>query len=90
MERIRMAALTQQDEKLQLPLICNIARETWKTKEAKVAEADDPKLGNAAKRGIALEAMSAMLLLLAGADILIMRHPEAIKLIREMITDLTN
>ena len=90
MERIRMAALTQQDEKLQLPLICNIARETWKTKEAKIAEADDPKLGDAAKRGITLEAMSAMLLLLAGADILIMRHPEAIKLIREMITDLTN
>jgi acetyl-CoA decarbonylase/synthase complex subunit delta len=90
MERIRMAALTQQDEKLQFPLICNIARETWKTKEAKVAEADDPKLGDAAKRGITLEAMSATLLLLAGADILIMRHPEAIKLIREIITDLAN
>lgn len=90
MERIRMAALTQQDEKLQFPLICNIARETWKTKEAKVAEAEDPKLGNTAKRGITLEAMSAMLLLVAGADILVMRHPEAIKLIREMIADLTN
>lgn len=90
MERVRMAALTQQDEKLQFPLICNIARETWKTKEAKVAEAEDPKLGDAAKRGITLEAMSAMLLLVAGADILVMRHPEAIKLIREMITDLMN
>jgi len=90
MERIRMAALTQQDEKLQFPMICNIARETWKTKEAKLAEAEDPKLGDAAKRGITLEAMSAMLLLLAGADILIMRHPAAIKLIREMITDLSN
>jgi len=28
-------------------------------------------------------------LLLAGADVLIMRHPEAIKLIREMIAELT-
>lgn len=90
MERIRMAALTQQDEKLQFPLICNIARETWKTKEAKISEAEDPKLGDAARRGITLEAMSAMLLLVAGADILVMRHPEAIKLLREMITDLTN
>ncbi|MBA4422465.1 MAG: acetyl-CoA decarbonylase/synthase complex subunit delta [Syntrophus sp. (in: bacteria)] len=90
MERVRMAALTQQDEKLQFPMICNIARETWKTKEAKTAEAEDPKLGDAAKRGITLEAMSAMLLLVAGADILVMRHPEAIKLIREMIADLTN
>ncbi|WP_225973732.1 acetyl-CoA decarbonylase/synthase complex subunit delta [Dehalogenimonas formicexedens] len=49
MERIRMAALTQQDEKLQFPLICNIARETWKSKEAKIAESEDPRLGDAEK-----------------------------------------
>jgi CO dehydrogenase/acetyl-CoA synthase delta subunit len=30
-----------------------------------------------------------MVLLLAGADVLIMRHPEAIKLIREMLAELT-
>ena len=89
MERMRMAALTQQDAKLQFPIICNIAKEVWKTKEAKIAEADDPKMGDAKKRGILLEAMSATALLLAGADVLIMRHPEAIKLVREMITDLS-
>jgi len=89
MERIRMAALTQQDEKLQFPIICNIAKETWKTKEAKISEAEDPKMGDAKKRGILLEAMSATALLLAGADILIMRHPEAIKLVREMIAELS-
>ena len=89
MERDRMAALTQQDEKLQFPIICNIGKEVWKTKEVKIAEAEDPKLGDAKKRGILMEAMSAMCLLLAGADVLIMRHPEAIKLVREMITELT-
>ena len=89
MERMRMAALTQQDDKLQFPIICNIAREVWKTREVKIAEADDPKMGDAKKRGILLEAMSAMCLLLAGADVLIMRHPEAIKLVREMIAELT-
>ena len=89
MERDRMAALAQQDEKLQFPLICNIAKETWKTKEAKLPMKEDPKLGDAKKRGILLEAMSAMCLLLAGADVLVMRHPEAIQLIREMITELT-
>jgi len=89
MERIRMAALTQQDEKLQFPLICNIAKEAWKTKEAKIPEKEDPKLGDAKKRGILLEAMSATVLLLAGADVLIMRHPEAIKLVRETIAELT-
>ncbi len=89
MERMRMAALTQQDIKLQFPIVCNIAKETWKTKEAKISEKDDPKMGNAGKRGILLEAMSAMTLLLAGGDIMIMRHPEAVKLVKEMISDLT-
>ena len=89
MERIRMAALTQQDEKLQAPFICNIGKEVWKAKETKITEQEDPRLGDARKRGILLEAMSAMTLLLAGAGVLIMRHPEAIRLVREMITDLT-
>jgi acetyl-CoA decarbonylase/synthase complex subunit delta len=89
MERMRMAALTQQDTKLQFPIICNIAKEAWKTKEAKISEKDEPKMGDAKKRGILLEAMSSMILLMAGADVLIMRHPEAIKLVREMMADLT-
>jgi acetyl-CoA decarbonylase/synthase complex subunit delta len=89
MERMRMAALTQQDTKLQSPIICNISKETWKTKEAKISEKDDPKMGDTKKRGILLEAMSSMVLLLAGADVIIMRHPEAIKLVREMIAELT-
>jgi acetyl-CoA decarbonylase/synthase, CODH/ACS complex subunit delta len=88
MERTRMAALTQQDTKLQFPIICNLAKETWKTKESRISVKDDPKMGDAKKRGILLEAMSATLLLMAGADVIIMRHPDAIKLVREMIADL--
>jgi len=89
MERMRMAGLTQQDEKLQFPLICNLAKEAWKTKEVKTPTEEDPTLGDAKKRGILMEAMSATVLLLAGADVLIMRHPEAIKLVRETIAELT-
>jgi acetyl-CoA decarbonylase/synthase complex subunit delta len=88
MERVRMAALTQQDERLQFPIICNIAKETWKTKEVHLAN-DELNMGDAGKRGILMEAMSAMVLLLAGGDVLIMRHPEAIGLVREMIAELT-
>jgi len=87
MERIRIAALTQQDDKLQAPIICNISRETWKAKESRLP--DDEKMGNAAKRGILLEAISTMSLLQAGGDVVIMRPPEAIKLVRAMITQLT-
>lgn len=89
MERIRMAALTQQDDKLQSPIIANISKETWKTKEAKQSTEESPLLGDANKRGILLEAMSATALLMAGADILVMRHPDAIKLVRELIDELT-
>ena len=88
MERMRMAALTQQDDKLQFPIICNIAREVWKAKEAQISEKEDPKMGDAKKRGILLEAMSAMCLLLAGGDVLVMRHPEAIKLVKDMLAEL--
>ncbi len=89
MERMRMAALAQQDDKLQFPIICNVGKEVWKAKEAKISAAEAPTLGDAKKRGILLEAMSSMCLLLAGADVLIMRHPEAIRLIREVIAELT-
>jgi acetyl-CoA decarbonylase/synthase, CODH/ACS complex subunit delta len=88
-ERIRMAALAQQDEKLAFPVVMNIAREAWKSKEAKLPTEQDPKLGDAKKRGILLEAMSAWTLLLAGGDVAVMRHPEAIKLVKGMITSLT-
>jgi acetyl-CoA decarbonylase/synthase complex subunit delta len=88
MERMRMAGLTQQDEKLQFPIICNLAKEAWKSKE--VNQPDNAmNMGNAKNRGILWEAISAMALLLAGGDIIVMRHPEAIKLIKEMIADLT-
>jgi acetyl-CoA decarbonylase/synthase complex subunit delta len=88
MERMRMAALTQQDEKLQLPIICNIAKEVWKAKEVHLPD-NEANMGDAKKRGILLEAMSAMTLLLAGGDVIVMRHPEAIKLVKEMMADLT-
>ncbi len=88
MERIRMAGLSQQDEKLQFPLVCNIAKEAWKCKEVHMAD-DELNMGDAKKRGILMEAMSTMVLLLAGGNVMIMRHPEAIKLVREMMAELS-
>ena len=89
MERDRMAALTQEDERLQFPIVCNLAKEVWKIKEARISEDEAPLLGDPAKRGILLEAMTAGLFLLAGGDILIMRHPDAIQLVRGFIEELT-
>jgi acetyl-CoA decarbonylase/synthase complex subunit delta len=88
MERDRMAALTQEDERLQFPVVCNLGKEVWKVKEAKMGEEEAPLLGDPLKRGVLLEAMTALLLLLAGGDILIMRHPDAVMLIRGFVHDL--
>jgi acetyl-CoA decarbonylase/synthase complex subunit delta len=88
MERDRMAALTQEDERLQFPIVCNLGKEVWKVKEAKLGEEEAPLLGDPSKRGVLLEAMTALLLLLAGGDILIMRHPDAVELVRGFVHDL--
>ncbi|WP_242839712.1 acetyl-CoA decarbonylase/synthase complex subunit delta [Syntrophorhabdus aromaticivorans] len=88
-ERDRMAALAQEDVKLQYPVVCNLAPEVWKTKETRLTEADDPKLGNERQRSILMESVGAMSFLIAGADIVIMRHPESIALVKDMIKDLT-
>jgi acetyl-CoA decarbonylase/synthase, CODH/ACS complex subunit delta len=88
MERDRMAALTQEDEKLQLPIINNMANEVWKVKECKLTNEEAPELGDQAKRGILMEAITGVSLLLAGSDLLIMRHPEAVKLTKELIQEL--
>ena len=88
MERARMAALTQGDEKLQFPMFCNVGKEVWKTKEAKAGEEGDPAWGDPSKRGIAIETITATSLLLAGADMLVLRHPESLKQVREFINEM--
>ncbi len=85
MDRIRMAALTQGDDKLQLPIINNLGNEVWKCKEAKESAESAPTLGDPEKRGVLMEAVGAVSYLMAGSDILIMRHPEAIRMVKAFI-----
>jgi acetyl-CoA decarbonylase/synthase, CODH/ACS complex subunit delta len=86
-ERARMAALTQQDERLQFPMYCNLGVEIWKTKEAKLPD-NEMNLGEAKPRGILMEAVAASAILAAGGDILIMRHPEALKIARQLTKEM--
>jgi acetyl-CoA decarbonylase/synthase complex subunit delta len=85
MERISQAALTQEDEKLQQPIIANVGNEVWKSKEANLSAADAPNLGDPTKRAVMMEAITAVDLLLAGADIVTLRHPESVKLVKGFI-----
>ncbi|MCI5223445.1 MAG: acetyl-CoA decarbonylase/synthase complex subunit delta [Candidatus Electrothrix sp. AR4] len=86
MERIRIAALTQKDEKLQVPIICNLGREVWKAKE--VGLPTDEMLGDQEQRGIMMEAVTASCMLMAGGEVLIMRHPKAINMTKSLINGL--
>jgi acetyl-CoA decarbonylase/synthase complex subunit delta len=85
MERLRMAALAQGDDKLQLPIINNLGNEVWKCKEAKLSAEEAPLLGDPEKRGILMEAVGAVAYLMSGSNVLIMRHPESIRLVRSYI-----
>lgn len=85
MERLRMAGLTQGDDKLQFPIINNLANEVWKCKEAKQPVDEAPTLGDPERRGIMMEAIGAVSYLMAGGNILVMRHPEAIRMVKSFI-----
>lgn len=85
MERIMQAALTQEDDKLQQPIIANVGNEVWKSKEANLSAEEAPELGDPSKRGVLMEAITAIDLMLAGADVVVMRNPEAVKLVKGYI-----
>ncbi|MBC8387584.1 MAG: acetyl-CoA decarbonylase/synthase complex subunit delta [Actinobacteria bacterium] len=88
MERLKIAALIQDDKMTQMPIINNIAPEVWKVKEVKESEENYPQWGSQEERGINWETISCMSMLLSGTDILVMRHPRAVSLIKEIIKDL--
>jgi acetyl-CoA decarbonylase/synthase, CODH/ACS complex subunit delta len=90
MERLTMAAMVQGDEKLQFPMINNLGNEVWKCKEAKQTLEAAPILGDPEKRGVMMEAIGAVSYLLSGSSVLIMRHPEAIRLAKEFIVALAD
>ncbi|RME50780.1 MAG: acetyl-CoA decarbonylase/synthase complex subunit delta [Caldilineae bacterium] len=88
MERDRLTGLKQGDEKMQSPLILDVGKYTWKTKEASVSAEEEPAWGDAKVRGILWETISAVDVLAAGADVLILRHPDSVRVIKKIIDEL--
>ncbi len=75
MERARLAALSG-DKTLASPFICMIGQESWRAKEAKVADL---------RQGIMWEVLTAVALIQAGAGLLVMRHPAAVEKVNKYI-----
>ena len=87
MERIRQSGLGG-DKMLALPMIVSPGYECAKVKEFKAAEIDFPEWGDLGKRAAVWELTTAVSLVYAGADILIMYHPEAAVQTKKMIFEL--
>jgi acetyl-CoA decarbonylase/synthase complex subunit delta len=88
MERLRIAALTG-DGMTQQPMICFVGEESWRQKESRAAEGVPEEWGDIERRGITWEIVTATALLESGADILALRHPKTISVIRDTINRLT-
>jgi len=74
-ERVKQIGIMTKDSMTMMPIIANLGGECWKTKQAKENK----------KQGLLWEGVTAMSLLLAGANIVVLRHPETLRLIKETI-----
>jgi CO dehydrogenase/acetyl-CoA synthase delta subunit len=75
MERTKQTGVIFKDAQTQMPMVADVAAECWKTKEAKTNK----------EQGVLWEGMTTLSLLLAGANLVILRHPETLKLVRDTI-----
>ncbi len=88
MERIRASAFTG-DTMLAMPMLATPGYEVAKTKESKAPASSFPLWGPEQSRGALLEIATAMSLLNAGADMLVMYHPSAAQTVGRKIAEMT-
>ncbi len=87
-DRIRLAALAQSDEDLQMPILATVSLDTYGVKESTASEADEPAWGSREERAIGMEVSTAAADLTGGADAVVLRHPASIATIKQFITAL--
>lgn len=88
MDRIRLAALGQNDTDLQMPIVTNVGDQAWGVKEAVFSEEDAPEWGNQEERGIDMEICTAASCLIGGSNAVIVKHPESAKVLKNFVKEL--
>ena len=88
MDRVKAAALSQNDANLQMPIVTPVASEAWAVKEAMATEADVPEWGDQEERGIDMEIETAMAVIAAGSNAVILKHPTSIATISNLVIEL--
>jgi acetyl-CoA decarbonylase/synthase complex subunit delta len=89
MERLRLAAL-QGDGMTQQPMIVTPGEEAWRAKEARTGEGVPATWGNWQARAVNWETMTAGALIESGADIVVLRHPETVRRIKQFVAALAS
>jgi acetyl-CoA decarbonylase/synthase complex subunit delta len=84
MERTRIGAF-QGDKMTQLPMICFTGEECWRQKELKVNKGVPSAWGDWLRRSIHWEALTATTLIHSGADIVTLRHPKTVEVVKQFI-----
>ena len=88
LERVKAAALSQNDNTLQMPIITPVGTETWGVKEATAPESENPGWGSAEERGIDMEVETAAACLAYGSDAVILKHPTSIQTTARLVAAL--
>jgi acetyl-CoA decarbonylase/synthase complex subunit delta len=83
-ERGRLAGLSG-DKLLGQPVLCDVGFEAWRAKEAKAPPFACVTDETRDQWGVMWEAATAAVLMQAGAELLVMRHPQAIEYARKTI-----
>jgi len=83
-ERGRLAGL-RGDKLLSQPVLCDVGFEAWRAKEAKAPPFPTVTDANRDQWGPMWEAATATMLLHAGAELLVMRHPQAIAEVKKAV-----
>jgi len=87
MERLRLAGL-QGDSMTQQPIIVTPGEEAWKAKESKVGEGVPESWGDWKRRAVNWETLTASTLIHAGADVVVLRHPDSLRRVKAMVSAL--
>ena len=87
-DRIRLAALSQGDADLQMPILAAVCNDTWGVKESTASEADEPAWGDREERAISMEIATAVADLTGGADAVVLRHPASVATVKKFISEL--
>jgi acetyl-CoA decarbonylase/synthase complex subunit delta len=87
-DRVKSAALAQNDDKLQAPIVTPVGDEAWSVKEAVVSIEDFPDWDTAEERGIHMEIATAAAVLAAGSNAVILHHPQSVATVSALVAAL--